>query len=70
MMIVANKAMPSPREAISTYFQLASVAPSVSSMATSRAEMTVVISIATQRSASPFTRGAATIDQQKRLSPA
>ena len=70
MMIVASSAMPSPSEAMSTYFQLASVAPSVSSMATSSAEMTVVISMATHNSARPLTKGAATIDQQKRLSPA
>ena len=55
---------------MSTYFQLASVAPSVSSIATNNAETTVVISMATHNRASPFTSGAATIDQQKRLSPA
>ena len=70
MMIVASSAIPRPSDAIRTYFQLASVAPSVSSMATSNAETTVVISMATHNRASPFTRGTATIDQQKRLSPA
>ena len=65
MMIVASSAMPRPSEARSTYFQAASVAPSVSSIATSRAEITVVISMATHSSARPFTSGATTIDQQK-----
>ena len=42
---------------MSTYFQAASVAPSVSSIATNSAEMTVVTSIATHNSASPLTSG-------------
>ena len=69
-MIVANSAIPSPSEAIRMYFHAASDAPSVSSIATSSADTTVVISIAIHNSASPLTNGTITSDQQKRLSPA
>ena len=69
MKIVANSAMPSPQEAISTYFQAASVAPSVLSSATSSAETTVVISTAIHNRASPLTSGAQIIDQANVLSP-
>ena len=62
--------MPSPIDAMSTYFHAASAAPSVSSMATSSAEMTVVTSIATHNSASPFTRGANAIAQANIFNPA
>ena len=59
-----------PALAISTYFQAASAAPSVSSIATSRAEMIVVTSIAIHSRARLLIRGAASIDQANRLSPA
>ena len=62
--------MPSPIEAMSTYFHAASVAPSVSSMATSSAETTVVTSIATHNRANPLTSGAMAIDHAKRFRPA
>ena len=54
---------------MSTYFHAASVAPSVSSMATSSAETTVVISTAIHSSASPLTSGAHSIDQAKTFRP-
>ena len=70
MKIVASSAMPSPAEASSTYFHAASAAPSVSSIATSSAETTVVISIAIHSSARLLTAGAASIDQANTFSPA
>ena len=69
MMIVASKAIPRPDEAISTYFHAASVAPSVSSIATSSAETTVVISTAIHSRASPLTSGAHIIDQANAFNP-
>ncbi len=62
--------MPRPIEAMRTYFQAASVALWVSSIATRRAETTVVTSIATQTSARSLTSGAASIAQQKTFNPA
>ena len=59
-----------PALAISTYFQAASAAPSVSSIATSRAEMIVVISTAIHSRARLLISGAASIAQANRLSPA
>lgn len=67
--MVDSSAMPSPDEAISTYFQAASAAPSVLSSATSRADTTVVISIAIHSRASPFTSGAHSIDQANAFRP-
>lgn len=69
MKIVANNAIPRPEEAINTYFHAASVAPSVSSRATSSADTTVVISTAIHSSANPLTSGAASIDHAKALRP-
>ena len=69
MKIVASKRDAEPEEAISTYFHAASVAPSVSSSATSSAETTVVISTAIHNSASPLTSGAQIIDHANALSP-
>ena len=69
MMIVASKAIPRPDEAISTYFQAASAAPSVPAIATSNADTTVVISTATHSRASPLTSGAHTIDQANAFNP-
>ena len=69
MMIVASSAIPSPAEAISTYFQAASALPRVPSSATSSAEITVVISTAIHSSASPFISGAQSMDQANRFSP-
>jgi hypothetical protein len=56
-------------EASSTYFHAASAAPSVSSIATRSAEITVVTSIATHSSARLLIIGAASIAQANRLSP-
>ncbi len=70
MTMVAKSATPSPIDAMSRYFQAASVALSVSSMATSNADTTVVTSIATHNSANPLTRGAIAMDQAKRFNPA
>ena len=61
--------MPSPDDAMSTYFHAASVAPSVSSMATSSADTTVVISTAIHSSARPSTNGAHSIDQANAFIP-
>ena len=69
MKIVASSARPSPAEASSTYFHAASAAPSVSSIATSSAETTVVTSIATHSRARLLISGAASIAQANRLSP-
>ena len=59
-----------PELAISTYFQAASAAPSVSSIATSKAEMIVVTSTAIHSRARLLISGAASIDQANRFSPA
>ena len=59
--------MPRPTEAMSTYFQAASRAPSVRSMATSSTETIVVSSTATQRVAKSFISGTRSIVQPKRL---
>jgi hypothetical protein len=67
---VASRARPRPALAISTYFQAASAAPSVSSIATSRAEMIVVISTAIHSRARLLISGAASIAQANRFSPA
>ena len=69
MKMVASRAIPRPAEASSTYFQDASTAPSVFSIATSSAETTVVISMAIHSSASPLTAGAHSMDQAKMFSP-
>ena len=65
-----SRARPRPALAISTYFQAASAAPSVSSIATSRAEMIVVISTAIHSRARLLISGAASIAQANRFSPA
>ena len=65
-----SRARPSPALAISTYFQAASAAPSVSSIATSSAEMIVVTSTAIHSRARLLIIGAASMDQANRLSPA
>ena len=52
------------------YFHAASMAPSVPSMATSRALTTVVTSIATHNSPRLLTTGAIAMAQAKRLRPA
>ena len=65
-----SRARPRPALAISTYFQAASAAPSVSSIATSRAEMTVVTSTAIHSRARLLISGAASIAQANRFSPA
>ena len=65
-----SRARPRPALAISTYFQAASAAPSVSSIATSRAEMIVVTSTAIQSRARLLISGAASIAQANRFSPA
>ena len=52
------------------YFQAASAAPSVFSIATSSAEITVVTSTAIHSSARLFIIGAASIDHANRFSPA
>ena len=70
MKMVASSAMPRPAEAISTYFHAASTAPSVSSIATSSAEITVVTSTAIHSRARLLISGAASIDQANRFSPA
>ncbi len=67
---MASSARPRPALAISTYFQAASAAPSVSSIATSNAETIVVISTAIHSSARLLISGAASIDQANRFSPA
>ena len=54
---------------MSTYFQAASAAPSVSSIATSRAEITVVTSMATQSRARLPISGAASMAQAKMFKP-
>ena len=66
---MASRARPSPDDAISTYFHAASAAPSVSSIATSSAEMTVVTSMAIHSSARLLISGATSIDQAKMLNP-
>ena len=68
--MVASRARLRPAEAIRTYFQAASAARSVSSIATSSAEMTVVTSIAIHSSARLPIRGAASIAQANAFSPA
>ena len=67
---MASRARPRPALAISTYFQAASAAPSVSSIATSSAEMIVVISIAIHSRARLLISGAASMAQANRLNPA
>jgi hypothetical protein len=67
---VASRARLRPALAISTYFQAASAAPSVSSIATSSAEMIVVTSTAIQSRARLLISGAASIDQANRFRPA
>ena len=67
---MASRARLRPALAISTYFQAASAAPSVSSIATSRAEMIVVTSTAIQSRARLLISGAASIDQANRFRPA
>jgi len=67
---VASRARPRPALAISTYFQAASAAPSVSSIATSRAETIVVISTAIHSRARLLISGAASMAQANRFSPA
>ena len=67
---MASRARLRPALAISTYFQAASAAPSVSSIATSSAEMIVVISTAIHSSARLLIIGAASIAHANRLSPA
>ena len=69
MKIVPSSAILSPAEAIRMYFQAASAAPSVASMATSSAEITVVTSTATQSRARLLMSGAASMDQANRFSP-
>ena len=65
-----SRARPRPALAISRYFQAASAAPSLSSIATSRAEMMVVTSTAIHSRARLLISGAASIDQANRFSPA
>ena len=65
-----SRARLKPALAISTYFQAASAAPSVSSIATSRAEMIVVTSTAIHSRARLLISGAASIAQANRFSPA
>ncbi len=65
-----SNARPSPLEAISTYFQAASTAASVSSSATSSAETIVVTSIAIHSRARLPISGAASIAQANTLTPA
>jgi hypothetical protein len=67
---VASRARLRPALANSTYFQAASAAPSVSSIATSSAEMIVVTSTAIQSRARLLISGAASIDQANRFRPA
>ena len=67
---MASRARLRPALAISTYFQAASAAPSVSSIATSSAEMIVVTSTAIQSRARLLIIGAASIDQANRFRPA
>ena len=72
---MASRARPRPALAISTYFQAASAAPSPSlvgpaSIATSSAEMIVVISIAIHSRARLLISGAASMAQANRLNPA
>ena len=55
---------------MSTYFQAASAAPSVASIATSSAEMIVVTSTAIHSRARLLISGAASIAQANRFSPA
>ena len=67
--MVASSARPRPAEAIRTYFQAASAAPSVSSIATSSAETTVVTSTAIHSRARLPISGAASIAQANTLNP-
>ena len=69
MKMVASSAIPRPQEASRTYFHAASVASSVLSKATSRADTTVVTSIAIHSNASPLASGAQIIDQAKTFMP-
>ena len=65
--ITASRAIPSPTEAISTYFQAASSAASVRSSATSSTETIVVSSTATHSVAKSVISGTSSIVQPKRL---
>ena len=67
--MVASRPRPRPADAIRTYFHDASAAPSVSSIATSSAETTVVTSMAIQSSARLLISGAASIAQANTLNP-
>lgn len=66
---MASSAMPSPDEAMSAYFQAASVASLVLSSATSSADTTVVISTAIHSKARSLTSSAQIIDQEKAFKP-
>ena len=68
--MIDSSAIPSPEEAISTYFQAASSAASVRSIATSNAEMIVVSSTATQSVPKSAVSGTSSIDQPNRFSSA
>ncbi len=65
--MTASRPMPSPTEAISTYFQAASSAASVRSTATSSTETIVVSSTATQSVPKSFISGTSSIVQPNRL---
>src|ERR1700685_4164898 len=67
MKTVASSARPRPADAIRMYFQAASAAPSVFSIATSSAEITVVTSTAIHSSARLFILGAAVFDPDQQL---
>jgi hypothetical protein len=65
--MIASSAIPSPLDAISTYFHEASSAASVRSSATISAEMIVVSSIAIQSEPKSAATGTSNMLQPKRL---
>jgi len=67
--MVASSAIPSPAEAMSTYFHAASAPCRVPSSATSSAETTVVISTAIHSRARLSINGAQSMAQANRFSP-
>ena len=68
--MIDSSAIPSPQEAISTYFHDASSAASVRSIATSSAETIVVSSTATHSVPKSLASGTSSIVQPNRFSSA